>query len=272
MKLDILFWFYKEIDICKNRLQMLKKNNPNSKIYGLYWWPHKDKDLFENELKNYLDDFYEIKEQDSFQKWIHWDIYLVEWYINKWQYLSLESIVIAQWDLVAFQSFDRLFDGIKEDQIYLPHYGLIDKEFEDEWRWTSATKFENTKNNNPTKPHMRQNYLSFKEIIYDKFWYKDLLPFCIFTVAVLPKVFFEKYQFIENKEVWFLEYKIPTYANLFEIELFQKDFGERAQTKEEASSMPINAFPIEIKKKYIQSQLKNPNGWRMFHPYYKTFE
>ena len=36
MKLAILFWFYKEPEICKNRLELLKKYNSDLKIFGLY--------------------------------------------------------------------------------------------------------------------------------------------------------------------------------------------------------------------------------------------
>lgn len=271
MKLDILFWFYKEVDVCENRLQLLKKYNPNSKIYWLYWWPIKDRDLFEKKLKTYLDDFYMTPEEDSFQKWIHWDFFLIDWYKNRWQDLSWDSLVMNQWDLLTFESFDFLFQGIKKNQIYLPHYDIIDRERENRWFWTSASRSKNTEDDNPQKIHMRANYLSFKKHIKKVFWYNENLPFCIFTVAVLPRIFFEKYKNISKPKLWFLEYKIPTYAKLFGIELFQKDFGERAQTEEEALSMPINAFPLEIPKEYILSQLKKSDWWRLFHPYYKIF-
>jgi len=35
MKLAILFWFYKEPEICQNRLELLRQNNPTISIYGL---------------------------------------------------------------------------------------------------------------------------------------------------------------------------------------------------------------------------------------------
>ena len=36
MELAILFWFYKEPEICLNRLKILKKYNPDLKIFGLF--------------------------------------------------------------------------------------------------------------------------------------------------------------------------------------------------------------------------------------------
>ena len=36
MKKAILFRFYKEIDVCINRLKLIKKYNPELEIFGLY--------------------------------------------------------------------------------------------------------------------------------------------------------------------------------------------------------------------------------------------
>jgi hypothetical protein len=41
MNLAILFWFYKEPEICRNRLKLLKVKNPNTQIFGLYGGPDK---------------------------------------------------------------------------------------------------------------------------------------------------------------------------------------------------------------------------------------
>ena len=35
-RLAILFWFYKKPFVCRNHLLILKKYNPDLKIYGLY--------------------------------------------------------------------------------------------------------------------------------------------------------------------------------------------------------------------------------------------
>jgi hypothetical protein len=40
-------------------------------------------------------------------------------------------------------------------------------------------------------------------------------------------IFFEKYAQVKNLELGFLEYKIATYAQIFGIQRFEKDFGEK---------------------------------------------
>ena len=266
MNLSILFRFYKDVEICENRLQILKNYNPNSKIYGLYGWLLEDEKKFKNRLNKYLDDFFTSPETDSFKKRIHGDIFLLDWYQQRWQYLARDSIVIVQRDLVALDSLENIFSWIKKEQVYLPQYGIINKKFENYWNRTSSKKYNNTDENDPEKPHMRKCFLDFKQYIKRKYWYNKPLPYCIFMTAVLPKLFFEKYQTVENIELWFLEYKIPTYCKIFSIEIFEKDLGERN------TPSPTNANTIEISKEYIQKEMKKTNWQRMFHPYYQIYD
>jgi hypothetical protein len=64
----------------------------------------------------------------------------------------------------------------------------------------------------------------------------------------------EKYSKLEDNITGFLEYKLPTYAKIFALELYKKDTGmRRYQTKGE---YPQNARPQEIKKKYILKELQ----------------
>jgi len=266
MNLSILFRFYKDVEVCENRLQILKTYNPNTKIYGLYGWPLEEENIFKEKLDKHLDDFYTTPETDSFKKRIHGDLFLLDRYQQRWQNLEWDSIVVSQRDLLALDSFENIFSGIKKDQIYLPDYGIIDKQFENYRDRTSPEKFKKTDENDPEKPHMRKCFLDFKQYIKEKYWYNKLLPYCIFMVAVLPKLFFEKYQTVENIELWFLEYKIPTYCEIFDIERYEKDLGEHNR------SFPMNAMGIEITKEDIEKEIKKTNGRKMFHPYHQIYD
>ena len=89
MELCILFWFYKEVDVCENRLQLIKKYNPNAKIYGLYGGEEKNARHFKNKLKRYLDDFYVSPLKDEDYKWINGDLMILRWFKEKGQFLKL---------------------------------------------------------------------------------------------------------------------------------------------------------------------------------------
>ncbi len=65
-----------------------------------------------------------------------------------------------------------------------------------------------------------------------------------------------------------LEYKIPTYAKIFNIPFFEKDIGVEFF---EEDGKPLNAKPREIDKDYIVGELHKKDGWRAFHPCYKVW-
>ncbi|MFZ2150990.1 MAG: hypothetical protein WAZ12_02820 [Candidatus Absconditicoccaceae bacterium] len=268
LKLAILFWFYKDLDVCENRLQLLKKHNPDSKIYGLFGGPKSQENKFKKKLNKYLDNFYTTPEKNSFKKWIHGDLYLLDRYQKRGRKLEWDSIIIAQRDLLIFQPIKDIFKGIKKDEIFLPHHDLITKKVESDWHWTSSQQFKQTDNNKKTKAHMRGNYLEFKKYIKKEYGFKSTLPRTIFMTAILPRIFFEKYQTVKEIEIGFLEYKIPTYTKIFKIKRFKKYLGEKIIPVDKC---PMNADAIEIKKEYISSQLKRKNGRRVFHPYYKIY-
>lgn len=269
MELAILFWFYKKVEVCENRLKILKKYNPNLKIYGLYGGPKKEEDIFRKKLSQYLDDFYISKEKNSFKKWVQGELILLEWYENRGKDLGWDSIIIAQWDLLAFESFKKLFKGIQKNEIYLPNYGVVNKKVEEKWSWTSEKKDKARPKSHPEKSYSRKMYLKFKDYVSKKYGFNEFLPRSIFMIAVIPRIFFEKYSKIENRDLGFLEYKLPTYAKIFGIKRFRKELDEIAKSK---NNFPMNAEPKEIGRKSINKELNKKNGFRVFHPYFKIYQ
>lgn len=269
MELAILFWFYKKVDVCEDRLKLLKKYNPNLKIYGLYGGEEKEEEIFRKRLGKYLDDFYMSKEKDSFKKWIEGEMVLVEWYKNRGKNLKWDSVVMAQWDLLSFKSFKKIFEGIKKDEIYLPNYGVVDPDFEERWSWTSKKKDDERPKGNPNKPYGRKMYLEFKEHVNKNYKFNEYLPVSIFMIAVLPRIFFKRFSGLKNKKLGFLEYKLPTYAKIFGIKRFGRELDEISKCQ---NDFPMNAEEKEILKQDIELELSKPKGFRIFHPYFKKYK
>ncbi len=82
-------------------------------------------------------------------------------------------------------------------------------------------------------------------------------------------MFFERYLKVGNRSVGMLEYKVPTYAEIFGIPVFRKDLG--VKWDEGRKNRPLNAIPREISAPYIRRQLRKRGGWRIFHPYYQKW-
>lgn len=257
MNLAILFWFYKEPEICQNRLELLKKKNPEVKIYGLFGGEPSEAQKYQEKLGEYFDDFYAFTgNKESNWKWINGDLLILDWYEHRGRNLDWDSISIIQWDMLVFDSLKNQFPEIKPGEIYFSGLKELDEETENNWWWTKPNGEE------------RQNYLNFLEYVKQNFTYTSRALCCLFILEIFPRIFFDKYLSVSNKEVGMLEYKNPTYAKIFELPFYKRDLGVRWH---ENSVRPLNAIPEEIPTEYIKSELEKPQGWRIFHPYFKMW-
>lgn len=255
MNLAILFWFYKEPEICKNRLKLLKKHNPELKIFGLYGGENKEQE-YKTRIGKYLDDFYVLPFQDASWKWLNGDLMILDWYDKRGRNLNWDSIVVIQWDTLVFDSLMNQFPGIKKGEIFLSGLRNLDQTIEERWYWTRPRNQE------------RKNYLAFLDYIKNKYSYVVSPLCCLFILQVFPREFFDRYLAVKDKKVGMLEYKVPTYAKIFNTSFYKKDLGVKWFGKKEG---PLNAIPKEINRSYIEKELKIENGWRIFHPYYKIW-
>lgn len=260
MKTAILFWFYKEVDICLNRLTLLKKYNPDTLVYGLFGGNISEAGIYKEKLSEYLDDFYIFEEnKDADWKWIHGDLVLLDWFNKRGRTLEWQTVAVVQWDMLVFDSLEKQLAGMKEGEVFFSGLRDLDKEIENVWHWTEPGG------------SRRTNYLNFLEYVKEKYDYTDSPPLCcLYIFVVLPRIFFEKYLEVEDKEIGMLEYKDPIYAKIFDIPFFKKDLGVLWHDYE--GLKPLNAIPQEIPTTYIQKELLNSEGYRIFHPYFKIWK
>lgn len=260
MKLAVLFWFYKELDICENHLKLLKKFNPDVEVFGLFGGTKEDEPLFQEKLGKYLADFYTSPSEDPDWKWINGDLMILDWYEKRGKNLAWDSICVVQWDMLVFDSLLKQFDGLHEGEIYISGTRELSEEIESQWSWTKPDGEE------------RPNYLAFCDYAREKYGYTEKVLCSLFILEVFPKIFFEEYLTVENRNVGMLEYKIPTYAKIFGIAFYEKDFGVWwFDAPNDRSHTPLNAYGTETDKAFIESELKNESGARIFHPYFQQW-
>ena len=264
MNLAILFWFYKDINLCKNRLELLRKYNPNIPIFGLYGGNPDESNKFKQELIQYLDDFYcftDIVESDW--KWNHGDLLINEWYKVKGVNLKWDTIVVVQWDMLLLASVKKLFKSLKKDEILLSGLRPV-SEVKDWWSYLVS--------GNSIGPPGALEFKKFLKHICLEYKYKDTPQCCQFVVACLPRVFFEKYIHIKKPKLGFIEYKIPIYAQIFDIK-FCTDHRYDPWWPTEPKTINVNrnliTLTADTKKIPFKTVLKNhvnPFGARVFHP------
>jgi len=263
MKLAVLFWFYKEPKICLNHLELIKKYNPNIKIFGLYGGGRAEAKIYKNKLGRYLDEFYisSYCSKKSRWKWINGDLMILDWYKNQGRKLKKwDSVIVVQWDALVLGNIKKQLPGLRKDEIFVSGTRVLDKNIEKRWSWTR-----------PRGKH-RKDYLDFSKHILDEHGYKNKLLCSLFIVQIFSRRFFDKWLLLKNKKIGMLEYKIPTYARIFNIPIYKKNLGARWFNKKAYKGQtPLNARGIEIDDKFIRSELEKNNGYRIFHPYFKDW-
>ncbi|HAX77128.1 MAG TPA: hypothetical protein DCY88_15160 [Cyanobacteria bacterium UBA11372] len=279
MKLAILFWFYKEPEICKNRLEIIRQSNPNISIYGLYGGDLADAERHRLVLDPYLDDFYAFPEnKDSLWKWLQGDLLLTHWYRERGKDLSWDTILIVQWDMLVFGAVEQLFSMLQKDQILLSGLRPI-AEVEDDWSWVT-----------PKIPDRRQQYLEFLDHIRTTYDYRQEPLGCLFIVVCLPRIFLDKYSRVEQPELGFIEYRIPMYAQIFGIPFCENHpfqawwvdvdpvFRVKNPIKRAFNAFnlrfnpnPLNPARRDISLIPIYKHLNAKTGARIFHPYQQSF-
>jgi len=265
MKLAILFWFYKDIQLCENRLQILRQHNPDTPIFGLFGGEVSEAESFQIQLTPYLNDFYAFVETDDPQwKWQHGDLMISQWYRERGESLSWDTIFIAQWDMLVLKPVDELFKTLKQDEILLSGLRPV-AEVENWWWWIKKGT------------ERREQYEQFLNYLSSEKGYASEPLCCQFIVACLPKRFLDDYSNIDNPEPGFLEYKIPMYAQLFGIRTctdhpFNPWWADDPSTR----SVPLqgrvlNADVEEVSLRSIWLHMLKKCPGAIFHPVTRKF-
>ncbi|MFI5240632.1 MAG: hypothetical protein ACHQUB_02900 [Candidatus Saccharimonadia bacterium] len=254
----IIYWFYKELDVTKNHLELIRRSNPKAQIFGIFGGELSDAPQFQNLLAQLLDDFWVYPGTygtDSYDKWIHGDLMLLDWYDKRGRQLSWDSLAITQWDMLVFDEIREILPGLKPEQVFFSGLRELDAHLEKRWSWTKETSPD------------RADYMAYRENIETNFGYRSTLKCCLYIFEILTRTFFDHYLNIPNKKLGMLEYKNPTYAEIFGIEIYQRDIGVYwDEPGQDVSKYPLNAVPIGIAKEYIELELQQADGWRIFHP------
>jgi hypothetical protein len=249
MGLAALFWFYKEPDVCENRLDLLRRHNGDLAVFGLFGGEAGEAPLFEARLRGRLDDFYAAPPADREWKWLNGDLMLLDWYERRGRDLAWDQIAVVQWDMLVLGSLKGQLPGMKPDEMFLSGLAPLDETLEWRWYWTRD-------------PARRPDYLSFRQHVGAHFGFQRAPLRCFFIFQVFPRAFFERYAAIPAREIGMLEYKVPTYAEIFGIPFFRRDLG---------IDTALNPDAREIAGDFIRRELDKPAGWRLFHPYYRIW-
>lgn len=251
MERIILFRFHKDPVICKNRLRLLKRFNPDIQIFGLYGGPEKDYKKFQKKLKFYLGDIYCIQGKTASWKWRNGDLAIRLWYKKIGKTLSFDMLHVVEWDLLLFDSLDKIYKDIPKDGVGLTALTLL-KKVERDWPWVSK------------EPH-KSEWNALLNFVRDKFNYNQEPYTCKGPALCLPKRFLERYSSIEIPELCNDELRLSLFSQIFGFKLYDTCFYKRWSNESEKEF--FNCDGHEINLSIISKELVKYSGRRVFHPF-----
>jgi hypothetical protein len=261
-RVAILFWFYRDVTLCRNRLDLLRRESPDAAIYGLYGGPAEDVERFRSALESHLDDFWAFDAPVSSKwKWLHGDLMLVEWFEARGHELDWDHVFIAQWDMLILGDIADLLPKLAPDEVLLS--GVVPvRTVEPAWVWTRGGH--------------AHDYEAFLDAVRRQ--YGDVEPMsCLFVIACLPRRLFELYGSFEGREAGYLEYRLPTLAAAGGLRMVEDERYAAWRPADAGAGKPsrrqqlLNGSRRAVLLPTILRERARTDGARIFHPYHGLY-
>ncbi len=262
LRLAVLFWFYKDLTTCRDRVRTLRCFNPGVEVYGLYGGDVSGAKDAEAAMADLFDDFWAFPEANTPRwKWTNGDLMIARWFSDRGSSLKWDTIFVVQWDMLVAAPLSQLFPALQEDQILLSGFRPID-EVKTVWWWAKRTDHQ-----------VARELDDFQEFLSTTCHYDGPIFACLFVVACLPRQFLERFVALGPPTVGFMEYKLPTLAKVLQVEVCEAHSYRPGGWSPKAgvlglssSERFLNAINIEPPLSSILKEFRHDNGHRVFHP------
>lgn len=267
MKQAILFNYFVDVEVCLNRLKMLRKFNPGMPIYGLYGGPPEKGESFASQIESKMDDSYIFSEdRTDVWRWANPDLLIAGWYRDRGKDLEWDTLVWVHWDQLILAPINEIFPNYRQGELLLTGVRPI-KEVESWWHWVSKENIH----------YGYDHYMKFFNFIKDHYNYKDEPLACQGLLTIFPREFLERYSYMPNIEYGNIEYKFPIYAQIFGTPFCQAHKIEAYWEKDpdEANATPrakcMTASKQQVPLRTVLNFMKEKNSQRIFHPYRRIY-
>lgn len=262
----ILFWCYKDVAVCVDRISLLRRLNPSAFIFVLYGGEKDAEQDMRAALSEFADDFWAFDlDREPLWKWLHGDRVIARWHEVRGSNLEgWTHLFICQWDMLVAAPVDRLLEGMPEDAVVAT--GLLELADVKKW-WFWVRGFKN-----------RLKLLGFRARLLLLERYVGPILTAPFIVFCAPRAFLDRLASTRVGEIGFIEYRCPTLAAAWGFTLWTTPQLEAWRpANPNTRDIPNNRKIISAQKEpvehsLIQAELHKQDGFRVFHPVHATDE
>lgn len=250
-KAIVLFHFHAHIDLCRPRIGLLRRLNPEMEMFGLFGGDTAGlKDARSLEACGIQHVYYDAELKPSWNKWKDTDLAVAAWYRSVGRSIPFDRVHVVQWDLLFFAALERVYPSMSEEAVALT--GLIPlARIAEMWAWTRS-------------PALAAGTERLLAQARHRFGYEKDPYACLGPGYSLSRTFIEQYSALGVDDAGHDELRLPLFAQILGVEIVDTGFYPRWMDPEVEDL--FNANPKEIDPLRVEAELMVEGGRRVFHP------
>jgi hypothetical protein len=249
----IVFRFDRHPLVCRDRVALLRRLNPDVPVYGLYGG---DRPLEGAAIRAagramlQLDGLWTRSPGDGHWNWQHGDLALAAWFVDIGCGLEFDVVHYLEWDLLLLASLEEVYASVPPESVGLTALTPL-TEVEDRWEWLQSA--EGRQAWEGLLAHAR------------RFWGYRGVPHASWGPGpCFPRTFLSRFAELEVPELGHDELRLPLVAEALGFLL--ADTGLRRGWDSPAEDRVFNLRSVEIDPATMLEELAAPGGRRAFHP------
>jgi hypothetical protein len=246
----VLFHFHAHFELCRPRIELLRRFNPGVEIFGLYGGESARVDEARRLERSGVNHVFENEGRSPAWNKKNTDLAVAGWYRSVGRTLPFGRVHVVQWDLLFFAPLDRMYPSLSPEAVALT--GLVPLEaIAHFWDWTA---------NAPLSIESERLLSQTRE----RFGFTGGSYACIGPGYSLSRRFLELYSQLEIDDTGHDELRLPLFAQILGFEL--ADTGFYPRWMDPKVERVFNADAQEVDPAVVESELVRPEGRRVFHP------
>jgi hypothetical protein len=259
MSAIILFRFHTDLELCRERLKILRHLNPSLGIYGLYGGSTTEFDGACRALSPWLDGLWVITGREDQWKWLHQDLMVREWFAGYGHRLPFDCLYDYEYDLLLAAPLEQLLPRIAGRQVAFSGLKRL-SEVRATWYWTSVEPF-------------AQGFERYARFMRARYGFEAQTYVTQGPFPVLPRTFLEQLCDAELPAAVFNGVNCETsYPGLAEALGFgvidtrlHPGWTAAIPSRSASELFHCERQPL-VSAEHIGRELKDPRGRRAFHP------
>lgn len=255
MRRAALFVYHSDAELCRPRVELLRRWNPGVDVHALYGGddPSAGRAAGDWPVASWSA---AGPGRTPWQRYAKADLVLLDWYLAVGPAHPFDVLHVVQWDLLLLAPLTEIFAAVPPAAVGLT--GLVPLErIAARWSWTRDSELR----------------VGSERLIADaraRFGFRGEIRASLGPGSVLPRRFLDRFAAAAPCEEGHDELRLPLYADLLGFEL--RDTGLYRRWFDPETERLFNADDAEIDVEAVVDQLRTPDGRRAFHPCRSTYD